>query len=401
MVSKSGIDVKCGDVFRRNRGSVILGLLLCAGAYYVIHQKQLENEEIIRRLERAKPALPPEIYSDITRLRWKITQQKLKARVLEKEMISIRKIILKKELEEIKSKLELLEQQDKAALTMPDIGNFLPHLRSGSSSSSTSFKPKIYISRQHRQNYTLAFGITVNSVTRVNILLETLKLLIESLDKNDEYSVLFIVYVNVPKYEDNIIERIKEVCGAQISTGLIEIIVPPDNYYPPNLGTELSAPDEYTKVSFDENGIEDARQVLDHSYVMMAAQTKALFYVQLDDDVIVKPNYARKIQNAAFRMSTLTSGDNYWFEVSFSTLPCVGKLYRTSDIEKLSTFYLMYYKFKPCDELVSGLIAAVSCSMENNTCSQIFKKQRTQYRPPLFVKRTAKPSDRYLLRQTN
>lgn len=379
--SSTTITEKCEYSLRKNRAYIVLGVVLLIGAFYVLHQKQIENEEILLRFERAKPTLPTEIYNDIALLRWKISQEKQKARMIEHDMITLRKVILKKELEAVSSELRELEKRE-IFLQLPDVKKFLPQLDT-SSTLGLSSKTKIYISQQHRRNYTLAIGITITTVSRVTVLLGTLQSLINHLQENDKSNILFVVYVNIPGSEDLVIKRIMGNLKQYFHAGMIEIIVPPSNYYPPDLGSKLL--EYYSTEMSPELRLASAKQVLDHSYIMSAVHTKAMFYLKLDDDVIPHRNYAQKIQDFAFKMSTV-SDDDYWFELSFSTLPCIGKLYRTSDVVKLSTFFMMNYRYKDCDGLVEGFIAAVSCSLENNTCAKIVKKQRVQYRPVLFSK---------------
>ncbi len=99
-----------------------------------------------------------------------------------------------------------------------------------------------------------------------------------------------------------------------IEEGTLEIIVPRSDYYPDmsNLPLTFNDPPERVKWRTKQN--------LDFAYLMMYAQSKARFYVQLEDDIVASPSYASTIKAFALQQET-----NDWFILEFSILGFIGK----------------------------------------------------------------------------
>lgn len=79
---------------------------------------------------------------------------------------------------------------------------------------------------------------------------------------------------------------------ASIDSGLLEIIVPSAKFYPPDLDllpSTFNDPPERMRWRTKQN--------LDYAYLMMYCQNRAKFYMQLEDDVVTKPNYLKEIQS--------------------------------------------------------------------------------------------------------
>lgn len=88
------------------------------------------------------------------------------------------------------------------------------------------------------------------------------------------------------------------------------------------------------------------KQNLDYVYLMMYAQSKGAYYLQLEDDVITKPNYVAVMKDFISKQYQQTE---QWLMIEFSSLGFIGKLFRTSDLPVMIDFILLFYKDKPVD----------------------------------------------------
>uniref|UniRef100_A0A2R8M4G9 MGAT4 conserved region domain-containing protein n=1 Tax=Callithrix jacchus TaxID=9483 RepID=A0A2R8M4G9_CALJA len=86
------------------------------------------------------------------------------------------------------------------------------------------------------------------------------------------------------------------------------------------------------------------KQVLDFCILMLYAQPKAKYYLQLEDDIIAKEMYFTKITDFVHSISS-----NDWCFIEFSMLGFIGKLFRSEDLTHFVRFFLIFYKDKPTD----------------------------------------------------
>ncbi|XP_054967830.1 alpha-1,3-mannosyl-glycoprotein 4-beta-N-acetylglucosaminyltransferase-like protein MGAT4D isoform X5 [Pan paniscus] len=123
------------------------------------------------------------------------------------------------------------------------------------------------------------------------------------------------------------------------------------------------------------------KQVLDFCILMLYAQPKAKYYLQLEDDIIAKEMYFTKITDFVGNISS-----NNWFFIEFSMLGFIGKLFRSEDLTHFVRFFLMFYKEKPIDWLLNDIFRVKVCDTGEDlrNCMKRKKQIRIQYKPSLF-----------------
>lgn len=123
---------------------------------------------------------------------------------------------------------------------------------------------------------------------------------------------------------------------------------------------------------------------------MMYCQPKGLFYVQLEDDVVAKPQFHTTMKKTA--LQRIADGQE-WFILDFCRLGfigktkciqfsqnmfllitqdlhlCLGKMMRCSDLPWLIQFIVMFYNDKPGDWLLDGMIETKACNLEKDLVS--------------------------------
>ncbi|MGH0138343.1 UNVERIFIED_CONTAM: hypothetical protein FKN15_013093 [Acipenser sinensis] len=123
------------------------------------------------------------------------------------------------------------------------------------------------------------------------------------------------------------------------------------------------------------------KQNLDYSFLMMYALNKGTYYVQLEDDIVAKPNYFITMKNFALQLSS-----EDWMILEFSQLGFIGKMFQAPDLNLIVEFIFMFYKEKPIDWLLDHILWVKACSPEKDAkhCERQKSNLRVRFRPSLF-----------------
>lgn len=274
----------------------------------------------------------------------------------------------------LKRKLKENSQEEEADTPVipPSIYSLLPHLKDNKH----GLKPFKWISKG-RSGVTLAFGIPTILRQNTSYLPATIESLVGGLTASEKNDTLIIVFIGDQKIEDveNVTRVIEDEFPQYIESGLLEIICASSAYYPnlDDLPSTFGDPPQRVKWR--------AKQNLDYAYLMMYAQGRALFYVQMEDDIIAKPGYARVIKTFTMQQETTP-----WFMLEFSTLGFIGKLFRSYDLAILIKFFMIFYKDKPNDWLLDHVFHVKACHPEKTVqdCQADKNKLKKRYKPSLF-----------------
>uniref|UniRef100_A0A8C8BCT8 MGAT4 family member D n=1 Tax=Otus sunia TaxID=257818 RepID=A0A8C8BCT8_9STRI len=160
----------------------------------------------------------------------------------------------------------------------------------------------------------------------------------------------------------------------EIQSGVLEVISPPASYYPDLSNLKQTFGDSEDRVRWR------TKQNLDYSFLMLYAKPKGTFYLQLEDDIIAKPDYIQRIKTFAAKQS------QDWMILEFSQLGFIGKLFKSEDLPLIVDFFLMFYKDKPIDWLIDHLLWVKVCNPEKDAvhCEKEKAKLRIRAKPSLF-----------------
>lgn len=100
-----------------------------------------------------------------------------------------------------------------------------------------------------------------------------------------------------------------------LQTGLMEIIAPPISFYPNMSELRITLNDPVERVRWR------TKQNLDYAFLMMYAQSRGIYYVQLEDDILTTPGYVTKMLKFALKKEA-TRID--WFLLDFCQLGFIG-----------------------------------------------------------------------------
>ncbi|KAM9511639.1 alpha-1,3-mannosyl-glycoprotein 4-beta-N-acetylglucosaminyltransferase B-like isoform 2-T2 [Salvelinus alpinus] len=123
------------------------------------------------------------------------------------------------------------------------------------------------------------------------------------------------------------------------------------------------------------------KQNLDYSFLMLYAQEKGTYYVQLEDDIVANPGYSQTMKTYVRKLAT-----DDWMFLEFSQLGFIGKMFRARDLPMIAEFFLMFYKDKPIDWLLDHILWVKACNPEKDAkdCNLQKGLLKLRYKPSLF-----------------
>ncbi|XP_077767262.1 alpha-1,3-mannosyl-glycoprotein 4-beta-N-acetylglucosaminyltransferase B isoform X3 [Canis aureus] len=123
------------------------------------------------------------------------------------------------------------------------------------------------------------------------------------------------------------------------------------------------------------------KQNLDYCFLMMYAQSKGIYYVQLEDDIVARPNYLSTMKTFALQQPS-----EDWMILEFSQLGFIGKMFKSLDLSLIVEFILMFYRDKPIDWLLDHILWVKVCNPEKDAkhCDRQKANLRIRFKPSLF-----------------
>ncbi|XP_066259965.1 alpha-1,3-mannosyl-glycoprotein 4-beta-N-acetylglucosaminyltransferase B isoform X1 [Euwallacea similis] len=260
------------------------------------------------------------------------------------------------------------------SLRMPSSYHFLPHLLDDPSSLRLA-----YLLSKGRTGVSVVLGVPTVKREKQSYLMDTLQNLIDGMtidEANDSLIVVFIAETDI-EYILQVAKEIEFRFPTYVEAGLIEVVSPSSSYYPDFDKLRLTLGDSPERVRWR------SKQNLDFAYLMSYAQPKGTFYVQLEDDILAKPQYITEMKNFAIEK---TSKKEAWFVLDFCQLGFIGKMFKSAELPWLITFFQMFYNDKPVDWLLDHLLYTKVCNYEknNDVCKREKAKKWIHYKPSLF-----------------
>ncbi|MEE6470473.1 hypothetical protein FKM82_008979 [Ascaphus truei] len=228
-----------------------------------------------------------------------------------------------------------------------------------------------------RTGVSIVMGIPTVKRKVKSYLSETLHSLIDKLSPGEKLDCVIIVFIGETdlEYVHNVVGSLEKEFSTEINSGLVEVISPPATYYPDLTNLKETFGDSKERVKWR------TKQNLDYCFLMMYAQRKGLYYIQLEDDIVAKQNYFNTIKNFALQLSS-----EDWMILEFSQLGFIGKMFQAPDITLIVEFIFMFYKEKPIDWLLDHILWVKVCNPEKDAkhCDRQKSNLRIRFRPSLF-----------------
>lgn len=202
-----------------------------------------------------------------------------------------------------------------SSIHLPSVYNFLPHLLDDPN----SLKPAFQLAKgPPRPGVSIVLGIPTVKRDKQSYLLSTMNSLITRMSEEERNDTLIVVFIaeTDPEYVSLVSKQIEVRFSSFIDNGLVQVIAPPPSYYPNMDALRITLNDPVDRVKWR------SKQNLDYAFLMSYAQLKGTFYVQLEDDILVKENFISKMKNFALRKSAATNDS--WFLLDFCQLGFIG-----------------------------------------------------------------------------
>ncbi|XP_035983691.1 alpha-1,3-mannosyl-glycoprotein 4-beta-N-acetylglucosaminyltransferase A [Fundulus heteroclitus] len=249
---------------------------------------------------------------------------------------------------------------------------YMPHLREHPH----SLVPNVVLGKG-RSGVTMVLAIPTVKREKQSYLVSTLSSLLSGLTSSESQDLLIIVFVAETdlQYVDSVARTLSENFPKEVQSGLLEVVSPSQHYYPDFNALKETFGDSKDRVKWR------TKQNLDYSFLMLYAQDKGTYYVQLEDDVIAKSGYYSDMK--AFASQTASSD---WLYLEFSQLGFIGKMFKSSDLPMIAEFFLMFHKDKPIDWLLDHILWVKVCNPEkdNKHCDLQKAMLKRRYKPSLF-----------------
>ncbi|XP_028271906.1 alpha-1,3-mannosyl-glycoprotein 4-beta-N-acetylglucosaminyltransferase B-like [Parambassis ranga] len=261
---------------------------------------------------------------------------------------------------------------DQQTFLQPSIYLYMPHLRQHPD----SLVPNVVLGHG-RKNVSLVLGIPTVKREKQSYLMNTLSSLLYSLTPPQSQDLLIIVFVAETDsgYVSSVAETIRKNFPKEAQSGLLEVVSPSQYYYPDFTSLRETFGDTQDRVKWR------TKQNLDFSFLMIYAQDKGAYYVQLEDDVVAKASYYSDMKIFVEQKASMD-----WFFLEFSQLGFIGKMFRTCDLPMIAEFFLMFHRDKPIDWLLDHILWVKVCNPEKdkNDCDKQKELLKQRYKPSLF-----------------
>uniref|UniRef100_A0A671UDB1 Alpha-1,3-mannosyl-glycoprotein 4-beta-N-acetylglucosaminyltransferase B n=1 Tax=Sparus aurata TaxID=8175 RepID=A0A671UDB1_SPAAU len=260
----------------------------------------------------------------------------------------------------------------KNVLQLPSIFHHLPHLLNRED----SLLPAVHVG-QGRTGVSIVMGVPSVKREVHSYLTDTLSSLMSELSAAEKEDCVIVVLIAEAdqQYASSVADNLKRLFPAEIQSGLLEVVSPSVHFYPDFSRLRESFGDPKERVRWR------TKQNLDYCFLMMYAQSKGTYYVQLEDDIVARPNYFTTMKNFALQQPL-----EEWMILEFSQLGFIGKMFKSLDLSLIVEFMLMFYKDKPIDWLLDHIMWVKVCNPEKDAkhCDRQKANLRIRFKPSLF-----------------
>uniref|UniRef100_A0A7N6BG78 Alpha-1,3-mannosyl-glycoprotein 4-beta-N-acetylglucosaminyltransferase B n=1 Tax=Anabas testudineus TaxID=64144 RepID=A0A7N6BG78_ANATE len=260
----------------------------------------------------------------------------------------------------------------KNILQLPSIFHHLPHLLNRED----SLQPAVHLG-QGRTGVSIVMGVPSVKREVHSYLTDTLSSLMSELSaaEKDDCVIVVLIAEADQQYASSVADNLKRLFPAEIQSGLLEVVSPSVHFYPDFSRLRESFGDPKERVRWR------TKQNLDYCFLMMYAQSKGTYYVQLEDDIVARPNYFTTMKNFALQQPS-----EEWMILEFSQLGFIGKMFKSLDLSLIVEFILMFYKDKPIDWLLDHIMWVKVCNPEKDAkhCDRQKANLRIRFKPSLF-----------------
>ncbi|CAH1256767.1 MGAT4C [Branchiostoma lanceolatum] len=170
----------------------------------------------------------------------------------------------------------------------------------------------------------------------------TLNSLIDTTSEAERDEVTIVIFLaDFDSYYNKMLSlEIYRNYSQHLENGFMQVVQAPISFYPQLEGLKQNFNDAKDRVKWR------SKQCVDYAFLFSYCRDLSEFYLQLEDDVVSSENYLTTIR------TFMTAQTAAWSMLEFSELGFIGKLLRSSDLQRLADFLLLFYEEMPNDFLI-------------------------------------------------
>lgn len=169
--------------------------------------------------------------------------------------------------------------------------------------------------------------------------------LIDKIDQKmiaDVVIVIFMADFNI-SWNLRTAKKLHETFQPHFDSGLVQVIHAPPNIYPQLSLLIKKGPDSLERIKWR------SKQNVDFAILMLYSISLSTYYMQLEDDLMVASDYLQDMQSFINKQRTC------WFNLEFSTLGFIGKLFHSYHLFSIASHLLKNFQERPCDLMLGAL----------------------------------------------
>ena len=190
----------------------------------------------------------------------------------------------------------------------------------------------------------LSVGIaSVKRPSGANYLPQTIQSLIDNLsdkDKKNTYIVTFLADLHDPP-KSTTKEELSKSFGKYIEQKLLTVIEVYPKFYPPLTNIKQKYGDSNSRRTWR------SKENVDAAFVMCYCKELSQYYIHLEDDMISSPSFFPKLQDFIN-----TQNVKPWAMLDVTIKGSKAKVYRTSDLGNIASYFYLMYDEMPIDWLM-------------------------------------------------
>ncbi|XP_068718491.1 alpha-1,6-mannosyl-glycoprotein 4-beta-N-acetylglucosaminyltransferase-like isoform X2 [Montipora capricornis] len=189
-------------------------------------------------------------------------------------------------------------------------------------------------------------SIGISSITRPskkNYLPEGIKRLLDNLrkeDMSDLYVVIFLADLD-DSIKSIVLREISDQFKTHIDQGLLYVIYAPQEFYPPLSDLRTKFGDTQQRVAWR------SKLVIDFAFIMCYCRGLSQYYLHLEDDLIPAPSFFPKLRDFI-----VSQKDKPWPILDAAFMGHTAKVYHSTDLENIASFFYLMYNEMPGDWLL-------------------------------------------------
>lgn len=139
------------------------------------------------------------------------------------------------------------------------------------------------------------------------------------------------------RWKNEMAEKFKQKYPDLASDGTLQVIQAPKSFYPTLENLKHTYQDPDSKIKWR------SKQNVDYAFQFLYSSNLSTYYMQLEDDIYTIDGYFTAIKDYVEKY------EGNWICMEFSELGFIGKLFHSSDLDKLAKMTLLFYEEQPVD----------------------------------------------------